>query len=166
MFRIILPRFIFRVERWKWNKEYRIYVSNMGHFMDEHKKIIPVKINQNGYVLIKTAYGYESGHRLVMKTWRPTAAMDKLTVDHLDHNKRNNAVENLEWVTEAENKSAPVKITLTRTPSRRNPRRKRKGRRQVYQFLHWKIFILLLMVSLLTNHLQLGGTVKKFCLVK
>ena len=103
MFGIILPRFIFRVERWKWNKEYRIYVSNMGHFMDEHKKIIPVKINQNGYVLIKTAYGYESGHRLVMKTWRPTAAMDKLTVDHLDHNKRNNSVENLEWVTRAEN---------------------------------------------------------------
>ena len=103
MFNFILPRFIFRVERWKWNKDYRIYVSNMGHFMDEHKKIIPVKINQNGYVLIKTTYGYESGHRLVMKTWRPTAAMDKLTVDHLDHNKRNNSVENLEWVTRAEN---------------------------------------------------------------
>ena len=103
MFNFILPRFIFRVERWKWNKEYRIYVSNMGHFMDEHKKIIPVKINQNGYVLIKTAYGYESGHRLVMKTWRPTSAMDKLTVDHLDHNKRNNSVDNLEWVTRAEN---------------------------------------------------------------
>ena len=103
MFNFILPRFIFRVERWKWNKEYRIYVSNMGHFMDEHKKIIPVKINQNGYVLIKTDYGFELGHRLVMKTWRPTAAMDKLTVDHLDHNKRNNSVENLEWVTRAEN---------------------------------------------------------------
>jgi hypothetical protein len=103
MFRIILPRFIFRVERWKWNKEYRVYVSNMGHFMDEHKKIIPVKINQGGYVAIKTPYGRELGHRLVMKTWRPTAAMDKLTVDHLDHNKRNNSVENLEWVTRAEN---------------------------------------------------------------
>lgn len=103
MFNFILPRFIFRVERWKWNKEYRIYVSNMGHFMDEHKKIIPVKINQNGYVLIKTGYGFETAHRLVMKTWRPTAAMDKLTVDHLDHNKRNNSVENLEWVTRAEN---------------------------------------------------------------
>ena len=103
MFNFILPRFVFRVERWKWNKEYRIYVSNMGHFMDEHKKIIPVKINQNGYVLIKTNYGFELGHRLVMKTWRPTAAMDKLTVDHLDHNKRNNSVENLEWVTRAEN---------------------------------------------------------------
>ena len=103
MFKFILPRFIFRMERWKWNREYRVYVSNMGHFMDEHKKIIPVKINQNGYVLIKTDYGYETAHRLVMKTWRPTAAMDKLTVDHLDHNKRNNSVENLEWVTRAEN---------------------------------------------------------------
>lgn len=103
MFNFILPRFIFRMERWKWNKEYRIYVSNMGHFMDEYKKIIPVKINQSGYVIIKTHYGLETGHRLVMKTWRPTSAMDKLTVDHLDHNKRNNSVENLEWVTKAEN---------------------------------------------------------------
>lgn len=103
MFKFILPRFIFKMEKWKWNKEYRIYVSNMGHFMDEHKKIIPVKINQDGYVIIKTPYGFELSHRLVMKTWRPTAVMDKLTVDHLDHNKRNNSVENLEWVTRAEN---------------------------------------------------------------
>ena len=104
MFNFILPRFIFRVERWKWNKEYRIYVSNMGHFMDEHKKIIPVKINQNGYVTVKTNYGFVKAHRLVMKTWRPTANMEDLIVDHLDHNKRNNSVDNLEWVTDAENK--------------------------------------------------------------
>ena len=103
MFRIILPRFIFKVERWKWNKEYRTYVSNMGHFMDEHKKIIPIRVNQNGYVGILTPYGFMSAHRLVMRTWRPTANMENLTVDHLDHNKRNNSVENLEWVTKAEN---------------------------------------------------------------
>ena len=103
MFRIILPRFIFRVERWKWNKEYRTYVSNMGHFMDEHKKIIPIRVNQNGYVGVFTPYGIMSAHRLVMRTWRPTANMENLTVDHLDHNKRNNSVENLEWVTRDEN---------------------------------------------------------------
>jgi hypothetical protein len=103
MFKIILPRFIFRVERWKWNKEYRTYVSNMGHFMDEHKKIIPIRVNQNGYVGLFTPYGFMSAHRLVMRTWRPTANMENLTVDHLDHNKRNNSVENLEWVTRAEN---------------------------------------------------------------
>ena len=103
MFKFVLPNFIFKVERWKWNDEYRIYVSNMGHFMDEHKKPIPVKIAEGGYVGIRTNYGWAFAHRLVMKTWRPTANMEALTVDHLDHNKRNNAVSNLEWVTRSEN---------------------------------------------------------------
>ena len=31
---------IFKIERYKWNKEYRVYVSNLGHFKDEHKKYI------------------------------------------------------------------------------------------------------------------------------
>lgn len=103
MFKFVAPRFIFKVERWKWNDEFRVYVSNMGHFMDEHKKIIPIKIAEGGYVGIYTNYGWVFAHRLVMKTWRPTANMESLTVDHLDHNKRNNSVENLEWVTRAEN---------------------------------------------------------------
>ena len=103
MFKFILPRFIFRMERWKWNKEYRIYVSNMGHFMDKHKRVIPIRVNQSGYVGIKTPYGFILAHRLVMRTWRPTVNMEGLTVDHLDHNKRNNSVENLEWVTSEEN---------------------------------------------------------------
>ena len=38
-----------------------------------------------------------------MLTWRPTANAELLTVDHLDHNKRNNALNNLEWVTLEEN---------------------------------------------------------------
>lgn len=104
MFKFIAPRFIFRIEKWKWNKEFRLYVSTMGHFRDEHKQPIPVKVNHSGYVCIKTRNGYVAAHRLVMKTWRPTEDMDNLTVDHLDHNKRNNSVENLEWVSEQENK--------------------------------------------------------------
>lgn len=104
MFKFIMPKFIFKVERWKWNSEYRVYVSNTGHFMDEYKKPIPVKINENGYVMIKTPYGLKLAHRLVMFSWCPTANMEALTVDHLDHNKRNNAVDNLEWVTKEENR--------------------------------------------------------------
>lgn len=103
MFKFIMPKFIWKIEKWKWNDEYRIYVSNTGKFIDEHKKPIPVKINENGYVLIKTPYGKKLGHRLVMMTWCPTANMEALTVDHLDHNKRNNAIDNLEWVTKEEN---------------------------------------------------------------
>ena len=103
MFKFILPTFNFNIERWKWNKEYRIYVSNMGHFRDEHKRLIQIKIAKGGYVSIKTAVGMKYAHRLVMLTWRPIPNAEDLTVDHLDHNKRNNSVANLEWVSKAEN---------------------------------------------------------------
>lgn len=103
MFKFILPKFLINVERWKWNDEYRVYVSNTGRFKDEYKKEIPVKISSGGYCMIKTYVGFKSAHRLVMMTWRPTRDMENLTVDHLDHNKRNNTLTNLEWVTEEEN---------------------------------------------------------------
>ena len=38
-----------------------------------------------------------------MFTWRPIPNAEALTVDHLDHNKRNNSLSNLEWVTKEEN---------------------------------------------------------------
>lgn len=104
MCRFMFPNFNFNIERWKWNDEYRIYVSTAGRCKDEHKRLLPVKINSSGYCMVKTACGHRLVHRLVMKTWRPIPDDENLTVDHLDHNKRNNDVRNLEWVTEAENK--------------------------------------------------------------
>lgn len=38
-----------------------------------------------------------------METWCPIPNSEEMTVDHLDHNKRNNDIRNLEWVTEKEN---------------------------------------------------------------
>ena len=129
MFKFILPKFILRVERWKWNKEYRIYVSNMGHFRDEHKRPIPIKINNSGYVVLPIGYdnGYPVAHRIVMKTWRPTTGMEELTVDHLDHNKRNNALYNLEWVTTAENQRRAAKDYVPAEP------KKKKENNRVYK---------------------------------
>ena len=112
MFKFIAPKFIFKVEKWKWNKEFRLYVSNTGKFRDEHKQPVPIKLNQSGYIVIKTRNGIQTAHRLVMKTWMPTEDMDNLTVDHLDHNKRNNCVENLEWVTFDENQRRAQKDHL------------------------------------------------------
>ena len=104
MFKFLLPTFQFKVEKWKWNKEYRVYVSNQGHFKDEYKQNLPITINTNGgYVSVKTNCGYKLAHRLVMLTWAPIPNAEEMTVDHLDHNKRNNAVSNLEWVTFKEN---------------------------------------------------------------
>lgn len=94
---------IFKIERYKWNKEYRVYVSNLGHFKDEHKKRIAPLTNPYGYLVIKTPYGLKSAHRLVMLTWKPIPNAEELTVDHLDHNKRNNELTNLEWVSKEEN---------------------------------------------------------------
>lgn len=103
MCRFMFPNFNFNIERWKWNDEYRIYVSTAGRCKDEHKRLLPVKINSSGYCMVKTACSFRLVHRLVMKTWRPVPDEENLTVDHLDHNKRNNDVRNLEWVTETEN---------------------------------------------------------------
>ena len=106
MCRFILPTLKLNIERWKWNSEFRVYVSNMGNFKDEHKKPIAIKIgSSSGYVKIKTPYGVKSAHRLVMLTWKPIPNAEEMTVDHLDHNKRNNKLENLEWVDETENKT-------------------------------------------------------------
>ena len=38
--KFILPRFLINIERWKWNDEYRVFVSNTGRFKDEYKKEI------------------------------------------------------------------------------------------------------------------------------
>ena len=42
-------------------------------------------------------------HRLVMISWQPIEGCDKLDVNHLDGNKQNNDINNLEWATHAEN---------------------------------------------------------------
>ena len=96
----------FFIEKWKWNADFGIYVSNKGRFRSRDKKDLPIKVGNGGYCYIHcegTVNKYRLAHRVVMLTWRPTDDAENLTVDHKDHNKRNNSVDNLEWVTFAEN---------------------------------------------------------------
>lgn len=86
----------------------QIYVSNKGNFKNANSESIKVYVNDKGYLTIKLNNKLVLAHRLVMETWRPIANACEMTVDHLDHNKRNNDVSNLEWVTQKENQKRAV----------------------------------------------------------
>ena len=98
----MLPKLHISIERWKFNKKEQIYVSSLGRFKDKNKNFLPLKINESGYMIIFCGGRYRLAHRVVMETFKPQKDSN-LTVDHLNHNKRDNSLKNLEWVSETEN---------------------------------------------------------------
>ena len=111
------------VEIWKTIEE-ALYceVSNLGNVRTKDRDIIisDGKIRhykakniaknkkQTGYLEValpveKGKRIYRTIHRLVLMTFNPIDNMDKLEVNHIDENKENNSLENLEWVTSKEN---------------------------------------------------------------
>lgn len=57
-------------------------------------------LNKNGYYQVMINSKREYLHRVVMEAFK---GISKLTVDHIDENKTNNSLDNLEYVTQAEN---------------------------------------------------------------
>ena len=101
-----LPSIKLDIERWKFNEEAQLYVSNKGRVRRKNGSLVDFKLRRdNGYATIYTQEsGFWSVHQLVAQTWIPNHDPAKNTVDHLDHNKRNNNVKNLEWCTVTENR--------------------------------------------------------------
>lgn len=108
-----MVNFIFKCERWRFNKEFGVWVSTEGHFKDRNKRVIPPTTLRGGYLVVKTEIRPVLAHRLVLMTWRPCPDYENLTVDHLNHNKRDNSIKNLEWVTEEINQERAKKDCLT-----------------------------------------------------
>ena len=103
-------------EEWKSIKNYEgFYVSNKGRvkreaFTDslgrkneEHIVAIVNNKERGGYEYVHLNNDCISLHRLVAKAFIPNPD-NKPEVNHIDGNKFNNTVSNLEWVTSKENK--------------------------------------------------------------
>lgn len=114
----------FSIERWKWNPDFELYVSNRGRFRNRDKRDVPIQVGQGGYCWVYcggTTHKHLLAHRVVLLTWRPTPNAEHLTIDHLNHNKRDNSLANLEWVTKAENirraKADEIKVVVEGNPA-------------------------------------------------
>ncbi len=140
----MLFNLIINFEKYKWNKDYGVYVSNLGHFKDRYKRLIPVKVNSAGYLVIKTEKGYKSAHRLVMCTWKPIPNAENMTVDHLNHNKRDNSLKNLEWVDTIENQRRAIEDIVNISENKKyrildknkNTLRKNLSLEETYNYLY------------------------------
>lgn len=77
--------------------------------------IVKPYMTRNGYMVIHGHYdlnGAKSLHRLVLETFQPRDDSDTLDVNHIDGNKSNNCLENLEWCTKQENMAHAHNIGL------------------------------------------------------
>ena len=90
-------------ERWKKVPELKnVKVSSLGR-VKINGKIIRPKVNIKGYFVIEYENKFYLVHRLVAKAFLKHNLDRYDTIDHLDQNKRNNSLSNLEIVTEEEN---------------------------------------------------------------
>ena len=90
-------------ERWKKVPELEnIKVSNLGNVKINGKLVRP-KVNTRGYFVVEYEDKLYCVHRLVAKAFLKHNLEKYDTIDHIDQNKRNNALSNLEIVPHEEN---------------------------------------------------------------
>ena len=100
MMKNFMLNFHLDIEKWKYYMPMDVYVSSLGRFKDKDGNIL-TPTAKNNYLVFRG----ELVHRLVMTIFKPVPGCAGMTIDHLDHNTRNNKISNLEWVSLEENQA-------------------------------------------------------------
>ena len=84
------------------------------------KRYMKTSIDKDGYSTItlkndRNGYSHFGIHRLLMIAFHPIENMENMQVNHIDGNKTNNQLSNLEWVTSEENLKHAKKYHLNDT---------------------------------------------------
>ena len=109
------------MEIWKTIQDFPDYeISNLGRVKSHKRKqevILSPAEYSNGYLFVLLYHkGIKKGcliHRLVLENFNPVPNMKNLQVNHLDCNRKNNELSNLEWSTSAENREYRDKLKHT-----------------------------------------------------
>mgnify|MGYP002516354426 CR=1 FL=1 len=111
----------------KYKLKFNYYVRDDGTIYSEQtNKILSPQLDKNGYEKIQMMstdgkrHRY-SVHRLVLENFAPVENMASLQVNHKDGNKRNNKLDNLEWVTNYENTQHAIHNKLRDFNGEQNP---------------------------------------------
>ncbi len=107
------------VEEWKCIEEFPDYqISNLGRVKSlklGRNNVLKARKNGSGYLFV-LLYGYKkknsSIHRLVLKAFKPIDHPELFQCNHIDGNKENNHINNLEWCTYSENEKHAYRIGL------------------------------------------------------
>lgn len=96
----------------KYQLRYNYYVTDDGRIWSEKSnKFLSQHQDKDGYMKVRMgSFDIDPGkthtfsvHRLVLENFNPIKGMENLQVNHIDGDKTNNNLSNLEWVTCKEN---------------------------------------------------------------